>query len=311
MEVDMVYLWVNGNDPEWQRKHNAIVGHTEADSATNCDGRYADNDELKFSLRSVEKYAPWIRKIFIVTDNQVPAWLDTSNPKIQIVDHTEILPQEALPCFNSRIIEHHLFRISGLAEHFIYANDDMYINQSVTPDFFFNAEDGYPYIRFNRHLFRKLQWMWRTRVRHKPLSNYNNAIFNTALAVEQRYGKFFSGKTHHNIDAYRRSDYQAAYEEFEDYIRPTLKNHVRSLNDMQRNLYSYYPLVKKHAHLLYVDRHTSFRLHIERREHYEKLNRYSPMLFCMNDSEYATDSDRKYARRYLENRFPDKSEFEK
>ena len=92
---------------------------------------------FKYSLRSVEMYAPWIRKIFIVTDNQVPKWLDTSNPKIRIVDHKEILPEVSLPCFNSRLIEHFLYKIPGLSEHFLYANDDMFINRPVTPATFF------------------------------------------------------------------------------------------------------------------------------------------------------------------------------
>lgn len=311
IDIDLVYLWVNGNDPVWRARHNAAVGKTEEESATNCEGRYADNDELKFSLRSIEENAPWIRNIYIVTDNQVPEWLNILHPKIHIVDHKDILPPEAMPCFNSRIIEHHLFKIQGLAEHFIYANDDMLIGQPVDKSFFFSEKDGYPYIRFNRRYFRKWQWLWDTAVLKKKLSNYNNAIFNTALAVEKRYGKFYGGKTHHNIDAYCKSDYEKAYKEFYDYIRPTLVNHVRSENDMQRNLYSYYPLANKRGHLQYVNQHTSFRFHIENRKHYIKIDRYNPVLFCMNDSEYAKDEDRIMARKYLEHRFPNKSQFEK
>ena len=87
MPVDLVYLWVDGSDPKWQEKRNKRLGKVEEVSEINCKGRYANNDELMFSLRSVEKYAPWIRKIFIVTDDQVPEWLDTSNPKVRIVDH--------------------------------------------------------------------------------------------------------------------------------------------------------------------------------------------------------------------------------
>ena len=132
-EIDLVYLWVNGSDPKWQAKHNACIGKTEANSDVNCDGRYADNDELKYSLRSVDMYAPWIHRIFIVTDDQVPSWLDTSNPKVRIVDHTEIMPSQSLPCFNAALIEHFLWKIPGLSEHFLFANDDMFINRPVTP----------------------------------------------------------------------------------------------------------------------------------------------------------------------------------
>ena len=111
IEVDLVYLWVNGNDPQWQAKYNAFIGKTTKDLSLNCKGRYADNDELKYSLRSISLYAPWVHKIFIVTDNQIPEWLDTTNPKIQIVDHKDIMPEESLPCFNSSLIEHFLYKI--------------------------------------------------------------------------------------------------------------------------------------------------------------------------------------------------------
>ncbi len=104
MDIDLVYLWVNGNDPVWKAKHDAFTGTKPHNEAVDGKGRYVSHDELKYSLRSAEMYAPWIRRIFIVTDNQVPEWLNTANPKVQIVDHTEILPPEALPCFNSVVI---------------------------------------------------------------------------------------------------------------------------------------------------------------------------------------------------------------
>ena len=131
MDVDLVYLWVDGSDPEWRAKRNASIGASEEKSAVNCEGRFADNDELKYSLRSVDKYAPWIHRVFIVTDNQVPAWLDTSNPKVRIVDHKDILPDACLPCFNSVLLEHFIYKIPGLSEYFLYANDDTFINKPV------------------------------------------------------------------------------------------------------------------------------------------------------------------------------------
>ncbi len=159
----MVYLWVDGNDPVWQAKRNAFFGKTSEGDEKDCKGRYADNDELKYSLRSIEMYAPWIRKIFIVTDNQVPQWLDTSNPKIKIIDHTEILPEESLPCFNSSLIGHYVYRIPGLVEHFLQANDDTFINKEVNPDFFFTPS-GLPIIRLKRKPFRRLRWYWRKNI---------------------------------------------------------------------------------------------------------------------------------------------------
>ena len=87
--------------------------------------------------------------------------------------------------------------------------------------------------------------------------------------------------------------------------------HVRSENDIQRSLYAYVAMAEKRCHPVYVDRKTSFRFHIQNMKHYKMLEEYNPMLFCMNDSEYATDDDRRKVTEFLKRRFPDKSEFEK
>lgn len=310
MDVDLVYLWVNGNDPEWQAKRNACIGTAETQRGVNCKGRYADNDELKYSLRSVAQYASWIHKIYIVTDNQVPSWLDTSNPKVRIVDHKEIMPEICLPCFNSAVIEHFLYNIPGLSEHFLYANDDMFVNRPVKPDDFF-AQDGLPIVRFNRRPLRKFTLWFKEKVQGRALSNYVQTIRRSAEMVEKKYGIYYGGKTHHNIDAYLKSDYQHAAQVFDSEIKATFANHVRSASDVQRNIYSYVALAEKRAHLHYVTQRTSFRFHIHRENHYKKLEKYNPMLFCMNDSEFATDEDRKRMAEFLSLRFPDKSQFEK
>ena len=106
MNIDLVYLWVDGNDPEWLNKKQLFM-----DKKINTVGRYQDNQELKYSLRSGEKHLPWIRKIFIVTDNQIPTFLDTSHPKIEIVYHSEIIPKQILPTYNSVIIEYFIYKI--------------------------------------------------------------------------------------------------------------------------------------------------------------------------------------------------------
>lgn len=310
MDIDLVYLWVDGSDPRWLVKHNACIGKTEERSTVNCKGRYADNDELKYSLRSVEMYAPWVRKIFIVTDEQVPSWLDTSNPRIRVVDHTEIMPEVCLPCFNATVIEHFLWNIPGLSEHFLFANDDMLINRSLSPSFFF-ADDGLPVIRLNHSGLRNFYLAFKKKFLGIKFKNYVQIVYNAAKLVETKYGVFYGCKTHHNIDAYLKSDYQRIEEMFKEEIEPTLGNHVRSENDIQRSLYAYVAMAEKRCHPVYVDRKTSFRFHIQNMKHYNMLEEYNPMLFCMNDSEYATDDDRRKVTEFLKRRFPDKSEFEK
>ena len=309
-EIDLVYLWVDGSDPKWVEKRNACIGKPVERSGVNCEGRYADNDELKYSLRSVELYAPWIRKIFIVTDEQTPRWLDTSNPRIRIVDHKEIMPAVCLPCFNSSVIEHYLHKIPGLSERFLFANDDTFFNRPVSPEDFF-AADGLPIARMNRRPFRKLTLFIREKVLRKPIRYFPRIVRTAALAVERRYGTYYKDKTHHNIDAYLKSDYARMREAFDAEIEPTLGNHVRSSNDIHRHLYTYAALAEKRMHPRYVDQRTSFRFHIENKRHYNKLARYNPLLFCMNDSEYATDADRKRVTAFLSERFAEKSSFEK
>ena len=310
IDIDLVYLWVDGNDPDWIARHNAFTGNTQATTAVDCKGRYFNNNELMYSLRSVDMYAPWIRRIFIVTDRQVPQWLDTSNPKIRIVDHSEILPDEAIPTFNSVVIEHNLHRIPGLSEHFLYANDDTFINRPVSPADFF-APDGQPLIRLNQRPFRKLYLLYRKTVMKKPLTNYNLTIHRAASLVESKLGKYIGGKPHHNIDAYCKSEYSHIAEVFSDEIKPTLANHIRSDNDIQRSIYTFATLAEHKGHRQNVTRKTSFHVHIDNPTHLEKLAKKNPMLFCLNDSQLATDNDRIKAKEFLLRRFPEKSQFEK
>ena len=106
MDIDLVYLWVDGNDPVWLTKKNEFLpADRQVDPQVAGECRYVENDELRYSLRSVEKYAPWIRRVYIVTDDQTPAWLDTSNPRVRVVSHREIMPAEILPVFSSTVIE--------------------------------------------------------------------------------------------------------------------------------------------------------------------------------------------------------------
>ena len=105
--------------------------------------RFADNEELKYSLRSVEKHAPWVRKIFIVTNGQIPSWLNLDNPRLNIVTHEELfLNKSHLPTFSSPAIESHLHRIPGLSPKFIYLNDDVMFADDVWPDDFYTHANG-------------------------------------------------------------------------------------------------------------------------------------------------------------------------
>ena len=309
-DIDLVYLWVDGNDPVWRAKRNVFIGKTDENSSVNCEGRYANNDELMFSLRSAEKYAPWIRKIFIITDDQIPNWLDITHPKISVIDHKEIMPPDSLPCFNSVTIEHFLFNIPDLSEYFLYANDDIFFNKTVTPNTFFGS-DGLPIIRFHYRFFRKWTLFFSEKILKRTLSNYNQTIRNAAELVERKYGIYCNIKPHHNIDAYLKSDCLCVRDIFKDELEATFSNRVRSSNDIQRSLYSYVAFAEKRGHFKHSTNKDAFHFHIHKDHHYQKFEKYNPMLFCMNDSEYATDSHRMKANTFLQKLFPEKSQFEK
>jgi len=139
--IDFVITWVDGSDPEWIKNKELYIGEL-TDIEENTDARYRDWGILHYWFRAVEKYAPWVRKVFFVTCGQKPAWLDLSYEKVVFVNHEDFIPEEYLPTFNSRTIEMNLWRINGLSEHFIYFNDDVLLNLPVKPEDFYT--NGYP-----------------------------------------------------------------------------------------------------------------------------------------------------------------------
>lgn len=141
--VDVVYTWVNGSDPAWiARKDAAWTGVRPGDRhdfAANA-GRFVSHDELRYSLRSLEMYADWVRNVYIVTDDQVPTWLNPGHPKVRVVSHRELFGQAGvLPSFNSHAIESRLHHLPGLAEHYLYLNDDVLFGRPVAPELFFHG----------------------------------------------------------------------------------------------------------------------------------------------------------------------------
>jgi hypothetical protein len=111
------------------------------------DDRYRDMRILKYWFRAVEKYAPWVNRIHFVTWGHLPDWLNTQHPKLHIVSHKDYIPEEYLPTFSSHPIELNFHRIPGLSEHFVYFNDDTFLNSTITPDFFFRKGKPCDFLR--------------------------------------------------------------------------------------------------------------------------------------------------------------------
>jgi hypothetical protein len=238
--IDLVYCWVDGNDKKWQKEKQYWQQQTGilVDNAIG-ECRFTDNNELKYSLRSVAKNAPWINHIYIVTNGQIPKWLDTNHPKITIVNHNEIMHQKALPTFNSDAIETCIDNIPNLSEYFIYGNDDFYIYSKVTPEYFFDKK-GNPITRLVKHKWKKEQI-------EKQL--YLKNITYNAKLIKEKFGTFYSYEPIHNMDSYRKSYFKECKKEFEKEFNKSVLNKFRTPNSIQRTIHYYYMIVKKYSSL--------------------------------------------------------------
>ena len=316
-KLDIVYLYVDGNDKEWLQKKNLALkesGGLDDLSAHEC--RFNNNDELKYSLRSVEKYANWINHIYIITDNQVPNWLNLSNERISIIDHKDIIPADALPTFNSLAIESCIHNIPNLSELFLCANDDTFFADYVTPEFFFK-KDGYPICRLKRN--------------RKNLSDlYSKLLVNASNLIEQSFGKKYSEIPHHSIDAYKKSTWEACQKCFSKNIRQVIYSKFRNEENCERVLYTYYALATKQGHYKKVSKidselplytkfinfilkkykQDSICITIDDKRIREKYYKLKPSLCCFNDKQTATDTDRERVIQFYNELFPSKSEFE-
>lgn len=143
--VDAVITWVDGSDSEHAKKlanYCAKLGIKKSEGAAPT--RFNDRGELVYCVRSLLRFAPWIRTIYIVTDAQIPPIIKNLQgtkdaEKLKLIDHRDIFAgyENHLPTFNSLSIETVLWRIEGLANHFIYLNDDFSLIRPVSQDDFF------------------------------------------------------------------------------------------------------------------------------------------------------------------------------
>lgn len=145
--IDIVYLWVDGNDSTWRAKRRAALAQLPSESNaalalySNVEGRFRDNHELRFSLRALEKFFPDHGHVYIVTDDQAPEWLRHSD-RLTLVDHRDLMPAASLPTFDSGHIESWIHHIPGLSERYFYFNDDVFFGAPVQVDDWFHP-DGF------------------------------------------------------------------------------------------------------------------------------------------------------------------------
>jgi len=144
IDIDAVITHVDSNDPIWRRERAMYAPNPATSTVNDIQGwRWESNDEAKYCITSMMMFAPWIRRIFLVVayESQIPCWyaeMKRKCPKLNVVFHHDFYekPDEDLPTFNSTSIEANLHRIPGLAEHFLYFNDDCFLGAPVTKGHF-------------------------------------------------------------------------------------------------------------------------------------------------------------------------------
>jgi len=245
--IDFVYTWVASYDPE-RNEYKRKLGLSEDNNSATLN-RFKDSNELKYSLRSIFQNCPWFNRIYIVVkDGQKPDFIDFSDSRIILVNHSEIMPEDALPTFNSNAIEYCLHHIPNLSNKYIYMNDDLFILKQLSKRDFY--KNGAPVISMKNFQYRKLEPLDEDKLNGEY--DFVSMILNTLYQTQQILGEpYYMHMAHYPSACIKKWDY-----EIENLLqnRGVWENTVYSkfrnnsniiLNNIFRNLY----YRKKHKYI--------------------------------------------------------------
>jgi hypothetical protein len=281
-DIDIVFSWVDGTDLEFQRARARRMESYVVGEGDDHEARFRQIDELRFALRSVYVYAPWIRRIFIATDSPVPYWL-ADHPRVTVVRSEEFFSDPSvLPTHNSQAVESQLHNIPGLAEHFLYSNDDMFFGRPVTPDMFFSPGGITRFVEAETRIGLGSSAPER--------SGFENAARVNRNVLRERFGVTITRHLEHSAAPLRKSVLAELEREFPDEFKRTAANAFRNRADISvtNSLYHYYALVtgravaQTDARVKYVD--TTTRAGIKIMSGLLKKRSYD--MFCLNDGSF-------------------------
>jgi hypothetical protein len=228
-KIDIVYLWVDGNDLVWRNKRHfardQLGQNCIEDLAlySNVEGRFRDNDELRYSLRALAHFFPDHGHVYIITDAQIPKWLRHSE-RVTIVDHQDLIPRAQLPTFDSGNIESYIHRIPGLSERYFYFNDDVFFGSPVNVDDWFG--DG----------CIKVAWSDEPLVSDEPLRPDATSLENACRLSNQWF--ISESQTDGAIQLLVDSRYKHTFRTFAHSPRPMLKSMLIELERVAPELFS-------------------------------------------------------------------------
>lgn len=329
MEIDFVITWVDMNDPKWQadfakyscRKENTKNGVSKA--------RFRDYGFLKYWFRGVEKFSPWVRKIHFVTSGQKPDWLDENNPKINLVNHKDFIPEQFLPTYNSVVIERYIHKIPDLAESFVYFNDDFYIINDIKKERFF--KNGLPcdiaifqynpswsqwYVRIKNNIRIINSYFDKNEVMRRFHDKWFNHKYGSKVIwnyIFKPYGKFITLRTPHNAQPYLKGTFEKVWSVAGKELTETSVNKFRALNDYTPELFRTWQICEGNfePYNTYADT-KMFPLMVKSKQAVQAIRNQSYTLICLNDNVHIRNYD--LVMENLKNAFdsilPEKSSFE-
>ena len=330
--IDFVVTWVDGNDPVWQADKAKYSPKKNEDSRNI---RYRDWDNMQYWFRAVNTRSSVVNKVHFVTYGHLPKWLNTDCPKLHIAKHTEFIPPEYLPTFNVRPIELNLHRIKGLAEHFVYFNDDMFLLKPVPRELFF--KDGLPtdfaiastlsvtdksdtvqFAKFNNIVILNTHFDKKEQVN----KNFNkwvnlaygwNALRNLILMGEHHFKCFANN---HLAFSYLKSTFNDLWSKEFDELNETCKHKFRTRLDVNQWLVRYWQLAK--GDFTPIGRHVKGKVYevyngvAQNQELFNIIENQTMPMICINDNENIDfEPMEKRLKQAFDKILPDKSSFEK
>ncbi len=294
--IDVVYMWVDGSDPDWvERKNAALVREgMEPVHEAATPARFRDNGELRYSMRSVEQYAPWVRHIYLVTDQHLPAWLDRDHPRITVVDQRDLFDGHGtVPSFNSHAIGARLHHIPGLSEHYLHFNDDVFLARPVLPQLFFTSNGA------SKFFLSRSTLGFHDEGEAQP---HERARRNVVDLLEADFGRVATRAFFHTPIVQRRSTLLELEDRYPQVFRTTWSNAFRSATDHEINswLHHYYGYLTGNAVVGSI-RYDYF--DVSDGDAWRRMRRLKRSrdfdTFCINDSDGATDAHRARVTRWM------------
>lgn len=317
MKIDAVITWVDGNDPKHRQKREKY-GSAEISNKEDVGGdtRFSNLGEIYWCVVSLNKFAPWLNKIYIVTDEQDPK-IETSIKEMfpdgcipmEIVDHKIIFSgyEEYLPTFNSVAIETMTWRIPGLSDCFIEFNDDLMLAAPVSPeDFFVNGNIPVCYAKINILAVTRFTRMFKYRRDGSKKVTFKGSMINAAALVKS-YGSYFG--LIHTPKPLRRDFYERYFTEHPELILRNIRFRFRDPGQFTPQELQYLVLYKNGNCIHHDAKGLLFYLQPKKGCHYvaKKLARLHAMkrckFLCFNSIDLASESDQALIFDELRQRF--------